>query len=72
MTPKERRIEEIERRIEAYERELFLLDQQETLDQYDDVPDDDVYVPGCGEYDSRDSKGAPLLSRYNDAGEYRW
>ena len=34
--------------------------------------DDRLYRPGCGEYDSVDGRGRPLLKRVNDAGEPRW
>lgn len=31
---------------------------------------DQTYIPGCGEYDTYDSKGARLLPSRNEAGEY--
>jgi hypothetical protein len=37
-----------------------------------DEEDDEYYRPGCGEYDTRDSKGAKLRPRVNEAGEPWW
>jgi hypothetical protein len=44
----------------------------EAMDMERDECRDGRYVAGCGEYDTVDSKGRPLLSRRNEAGEYRW
>lgn len=34
--------------------------------------DDDLYIPGCGEDDTTDSRGEPLRPKYNEAGEPWW
>jgi hypothetical protein len=44
----------------------------EAMDMERDECRDGRYVPGCGEYDTVDARGRPLLSRFNEAGEPRW
>lgn len=46
--------------------------EREAREQEERDCEDGRYVPGCGEYDTVDSRGRPLLSRFNDAGEPRW
>ena len=51
-----------------------MAEQRKVLDSYEpgeEIGDDD-YVPGCGEYDTRDSKGEKLRPYYNDAREPYW
>lgn len=73
MTERERELEaEVKRlraQLEARERSDYV---RRPYHPDDDVEADDYYRPGCGEYDTRDSKGYKLRPRVNEAGEPYW
>jgi hypothetical protein len=52
----------------------YLKMQAATLDYLDTLGevDDDAYIPGCGEFDTRDARGERRLPARNEAGEPRW
>lgn len=65
---------QLEEEREERERDAFLKGQREVLLSLDPADDrDDIYIPGAGEYDTRDSRGRKLRPTIDpDSGEPWW
>ena len=62
------RLEQAEQAADDYEGRI---DALKALDEDGTGQDrEDLYIPGCGQYDTVDSRGRPLKPLVNDAGEW--
>ena len=63
--------EELERQEWLRERHDWLMRRQQMIED-GDYEAEDMHIPGCGEDDTRDSRGRKLRPEYNEAGEPWW